>query len=174
MNKMFIATAPLMLLGIAGRAAEATDTDATNATPAITMSQSSSHSEGRFGAGLILGEPTGASLKYWLNDTMALDGAVGWSFHRETDLHLHSDVLWHKFDLFSVPEGRLPLYFGVGARVKFRDHDHDQVGIRLPVGVSYIFEKIPVDIFLEVAPIIDFTPAVRGGFSAGIGARYWF
>ncbi|HEU0038897.1 MAG TPA: hypothetical protein VFR76_06460, partial [Verrucomicrobiae bacterium] len=108
---MFIATASLMLLGIGGQAAEATDTGATNATPAITTSQSDGHSGDRFGAGLILGEPTGASLKYWLNDTMALDGAIGWSFHRETDLHLHSDVLWHKFDLFSVPEGRLPLYF---------------------------------------------------------------
>ena len=174
MNKMFIATASLMLLGIGGQAAEATDTGATNATPAITTSQSDGHSGDRFGAGLILGEPTGASLKYWLNDTMALDGAIGWSFHRETDLHLHSDVLWHKFDLFSVPEGRLPLYFGVGARVKFRNHGDDQVGIRVPVGVSYIFDKAPVDIFLEVAPIIDFTPSIRGGFTAGIGARFWF
>ena len=174
MNKTLMAITSLMLLGIWSQAAEATDTGTTGATPAITTSQSDGHSGGRFGAGLILGEPTGASLKYWLNDTMAIDGAIGWSFHRETDLHLHSDFLWHKFDLFSVPEGRLPLYFGVGARVKFRDHEDDQVGIRAPVGVSYIFEKIPVDIFLEVAPIIDFTPSVRGGFTAGIGARYWF
>jgi hypothetical protein len=170
MNKTLIATTSLMLIGIGALAADATDTGATNATPASTTN----YRGGRFGAGLILGEPTGASLKYWLNDTLAVDGAIGWSFHRETDLHLHSDVLWHKFDLISVPEGRMPLYFGVGARVKFRDNDDDQVGIRVPVGVSYIFEKVPVDIFLEVAPVIDFTPSVRGGFTAGIGARYWF
>jgi hypothetical protein len=52
---------------------------------------------------------------------MAVDGALGWSFHRETDVHIHSDVLWHRFDVFDVPEGQLPLYFGVGGRVKFRD-----------------------------------------------------
>jgi hypothetical protein len=33
---------------------------------------------------------------------------------------------------------------------------------------------VPVDVFLEVAPILDFTPSTRGGFTAGIGARYWF
>lgn len=128
----------------------------------------------RFEAGLVLGEPTGASLKYWFNDTLAVDSALGWSFHRETDLYLHGDVLWHKFDLFRVPEGELPLYFGVGARVKFRDNNDDRVGIRLPVGVTYLFANTPVSLFIEVAPIIDFTPSTQGGFTAGIGARYRF
>jgi len=128
---------------------------------------------GRFGAGAVFGEPTGASLKYWLNDTMAVDGVIGVGFHEETDFYLHSSFLWHKFDLFSVPKGRLPLYFGVGPRLKLRD-GQERFGVRVPVGVSYMFEDTPVDVFLEVAPILDFTPSVRGGFTVGIGARYWF
>lgn len=129
----------------------------------------------RFGAGLIIGEPTGASLKYYLSEKTAIDGAIGWGFHHETDLHLHGDYLWHFNDLFpSVSEGHLSLYVGVGARVKFRDNDDDRVGIRVPVGLSYMLENVPVDGFVEVAPVIDFTPSTRGGFTAGIGARFWF
>jgi len=129
---------------------------------------------GCFGAGLILGEPTGASLKYWLNDTMALDGAVRWSIHDEIDRYLHGDILWHKFDLFQVPPGKLPLYVGVGGGVKFRDHDDDRVSVRVPVGVSYMLDNASVDVILEVAPVVDFTPSTHGGFTAGIGARFWF
>jgi hypothetical protein len=155
----------VMSLGAFARA----DENATN---------SAHHSDGaadrKFGVGLMLGEPTGASLKYWLNDTLAIDGGMGWSFHHEDNLHLHADVLWHKFDLFHVEGGQLPLYFGVGPRLKLRDNREDRFGIRGPVGVSYMFDDLPVDIFLEVAPVIDFTPKTRLEFTAGIGARYWF
>ena len=121
----------------------------------------------------MFGEPVGVSLKYWLNETMAIDGGIGASFHHDNGLQLHSDVLWHNFDLFTVPEGRLPLYLGVGARLKFEDGD-DRFGIRVPVGVSYMFENNPVDIFLEVAPILDLAPSVHGDFNAVIGVRFWF
>ena len=47
---------------------------------------------GRLGAGITIGEPIGASLKYWFNDTLAIDGAIGWSSHDDTDLYVHSDV----------------------------------------------------------------------------------
>ena len=79
-----------------------------------------------------------------------------------------------QFDLFQVPPGKLPLYVGVGGGVKFRDHDDDRVSVRVPVGVSYMLDNAPVDVFLEVAPVVDFTPSTRGGFTAGIGARFWF
>src|SRR5258706_11060011 len=113
MKKKLIATTLVSLLGLCAQADEAT-----TATSTVTTS----HSEPRFGAGVILGEPTGASLKYWLNDTMAIDGAIGASFYHETDLGIHGDILWHNFDLLPVPRGKLPVYFGVGARVKFRDN----------------------------------------------------
>jgi hypothetical protein len=127
----------------------------------------------RFGAGLILGEPTGLSLKYWLNESFAVDGGIAASFFRDNGLQLHSDILWHKFGLFDVPEGRLPLYFGLGGRVKFEDGD-DRFGIRFPIGVSYMFDRRPIDVFLEVAPILDVTPSVQGSFNAVLGARFWF
>lgn len=170
MNKTTIAAAVAILFGLYARADENTMT-----THDATPSYSVIRSPNRFGAGIIVGEPTGASLKYWLNDTLAVDGAVGWSFHDHTDAYFHSDILWHDFDLIPVSQGRLPVYFGAGGMVRFRDDRHDnQVGIRLPVGVSYIFDNTPVDIFAEVAPVIGLAPDVRGEVTGGIGIRYWF
>ena len=171
-NKLIITTLVTML-GVAAHAADEATTPTPNPMPMTTYSHDNDLS-GRFGVGLILGEPTGVSLKYFFNDTVAIDGAVGWAFHHETDFYLHSDVLWHKFDLFSVPEGQLPFYVGVGGRVKFRDNEDDRIGVRVPFGVSYIFEDLPLDIFAEVAPVVDFVPSTHGGFTIGIGARWWF
>jgi len=165
MNRIVITTILLALLGGKGRAAEVT----TN-----TLSRSEGAAERRFGAGLILGEPIGASLKYWLSDKIAIDGAVAWSFWHEDNFEFHADVLFHEFDWIPVSRGRLPFYFGGGVRVKLQDNDDDRFGIRGPVGVSYQFEELPLDIFVEVGPVIDFTPKTRGGVTGGIGARYWF
>jgi hypothetical protein len=88
---------------------------------------------------------------------------------------VHSDVLWHKFDLFPVSRGRLPLYFGVGGLIRFRDdNEENQVGVRAPVGLSYMFDNAPVDFFVEIAPAIDVAPNVQGEITGGIGIRYWF
>lgn len=171
MKKTLIATVLTALFGLCARADE-TATMTTNAAP---TTYSTSDYSGKLGAGIIIGEPTGASLKYWLNDTMAFDGAVGWSYRPHSDLYLHSDVLWHDFDLIPVAQGKLPLYFGVGGLVRFRDDNRDnQVGIRAPVGLSYMFDNIPVDVFVEVAPTIDVAPDVRGEVTGGVGVRYWF
>jgi hypothetical protein len=127
------------------------------------------------GAGIIVGEPTGASLKYWLNDMMAVDGALGWSFRDDSDFYLQSDVLWHNFNLIPVSSGRAPVYFGVGGLVRFRDDNHDdQVGIRVPVVVSYMFDNAPVDVFVEIGPALDVAPDVQGEITGGVGIRYWF
>lgn len=171
MKRMLIAATLATLLGCAVHA-DGQTASVSNAVPVAAPRYADT--AGHFGVGLVLGEPTGVSLKYFFNDVVAIDGAVGWGFYHETDPYLHSDVLWHKNDLFSVSKGQLSLYGGVGGRVKFRDHADDRFGVRVPVGVSYFFENSPVDVFAEVAPILDFTPVVQGGFSAGMGVRYWF
>lgn len=133
----------------------------------------SDYLENRFGAGLLVGEPTGVSLKYWLNADFAIDGGIGASFHRHDGLQLHSDILWHKFDLISCPNGRIAPYIGAGLRGKFEDGD-DAFGFRFPIGISYILDNRPIDIFVEFAPIIDVTPSSRGSFNLATGARFWF
>jgi len=127
-----------------------------------------------FGAGIILGEPTGFSLKGWLNDNNAIDAGLAWSFTSPSSFHVHADYLWHSFDVFKTKE-TLPLYYGVGGRIKTgADNGDTRVGVRVVVGIDYIFKQAPVDIFAEVAPILDFAPKTELNGNGGIGVRFWF
>ena len=125
-----------------------------------------------FGLGIILGEPTGICLKYWVGSNSAIDGAVAWSFGNNDSLHLHADYLFHKFNLFKIEKGKLPLYYGIGIRV--RAEGEARVGIRIPVGLNYIFEKAPLDIFIELAPLLDIIPDIDFRFNGAVGVRYYF
>ncbi|MBN2737189.1 MAG: hypothetical protein JXR70_09430 [Spirochaetales bacterium] len=131
-----------------------------------------SQTEG-FGAGIILGEPSGLTAKFWINNQNALDLAVAWSLVSEMQLHVHGDYLFHFLDLFPVPKGYLPLYVGAGARAKITAVT-PQIGIRAPVGLAYLFENAPIEIFLEIAFIMDLFPATNASGGGGIGIRYFF
>lgn len=164
-----------MTLGMLGMTPQAAESTGASSSPQLTAPSTGVDPLDRpFEAGVIFGEPTGLSLKYWVSETMAVDGGVGWSFDDDADLHLHADVLWHNFDLFDVSKGELPIYFGVGARGQFRDNHDDRFGIRFPIGINYLFEEIPLSLFLEIAPVLDLAPSTRGDFTAGIGVRYRF
>jgi hypothetical protein len=123
------------------------------------------------GVGLILGEPTGLSAKLWLGQNTAVDAAAAWSFRDPGALHIHADYLFHKFDLLEVPQGRLPFYAGIGGRIKLETET--RIGVRLAVGADYMFDSVPLDVFLEVVPLLDLVPATEFGFNAAIGVRYF-
>jgi len=125
-----------------------------------------------FGLGIILGEPTGISFKKWTGSKIAIDGAVAWSFSGPDKLHFHADYLVHNFDLIEVEKGRLPVYFGIGARLKLEDRS--RFGARIPIGVCYIFEEASIDVFFELVPIFDLAPDMEFKVSWSIGIRYFF
>lgn len=125
-----------------------------------------------FGLGIVVGEPTGVSFKNWLGGRSAIDFAVAWSFGKEDALHVHVDYLFHNFGLFNVEKGDLVLYYGVGGRIKAEEKS--RVGVRIPIGVSYIFEKDPLEIFFELGPILDLSPSTTFWITGGIGIRYFF
>jgi hypothetical protein len=125
-----------------------------------------------FGLGIILGEPTGISAKKWLNSHSAIDGAVAWSFGQVDSFHLHADYIHHDFNMFNVEKGKLPLYFGIG--IRFKAEPEATFGVRIPVGICYIFEKAPLDLFLELGPVLDLAPDVRFRFTGSVGARFYF
>ena len=46
---------------------------------------------GTWELGVILGEPTGLSAKYWMSQETALDFGAAWSFKGDGQFHLHVD-----------------------------------------------------------------------------------
>ena len=126
-----------------------------------------------FGLGIILGEPTGISMKGWLSHANAIDAGVAWSFRKETSFHVHADYLWHSFDVFRTKE-EIPLYYGIGGRIKVGRYEETRLGARIVVGVDFLMHDAPLDFFLEVAPILDLAPSTELNGNAGLGARFWF
>ncbi len=141
----------------------------------LSVSNAFSQAKG-LGIGIIAGEPTGLSMKTWLNNSSAVDAGLGWSFVNEGSLHIHADYLYH-FGGIDVSSGNLPFYLGVGGRIKIKNNDNknsdSKIGIRVPVGITYIPSSIPIDLFLEVVPILDLTPKSDLEFNAAIGIRYY-
>jgi len=125
-----------------------------------------------FGIGIIIGEPTGLTAKYWITDKTAVDGGLAWSLINEGALHVHADFLIHSFNLIHVSKGQLPLYLGLGARIKLASDT--RFGARIPLGINYHFGSAPLDVFFEVVPILDLIPATDFDINAAIGMRYFF
>lgn len=138
-----------------------------------------------FGVGISVGEPTGLSFKGWLNNTRAIDAGLAWSFSENDSLQLHADYLIHDFNMLRPTdlEGRMAVYYGLGARIKLSENDNNNrgrnrddtlVGIRIPVGVTYHFPRSPVDLFGEFVPVLDLAPDTDFDLNLAIGARLYF
>jgi hypothetical protein len=124
------------------------------------------------GLGIILGEPTGISLKKWTDNRHAIDGAVAWSFGNEDAFHLHADYLIHNLRAIRLDRSTIPFYYGIGARFKFENDN--KFGVRFPLGVTLFIREAPIDLFLEIVPILDLAPSTDLNLNAAIGARYYF
>ncbi len=136
------------------------------------------------GVGIILGEPTGLSVKKWTGATQAIDFGVAWSFSENNSFHFHTDYLIHSFDILKTddPGVKIPVYFGLGGRLKLseegdekgRNDEDSLIGIRIPFGVSYLFRDAPLDIFMEIVPVLDIAPDTEFDLNGAIGARFYF
>jgi hypothetical protein len=155
--------------------------------------QSNFQANKTFGLGIMLGAPTGLSGKYYLGPDTALDFGIGglYGYHRRRGLHLHADYLWHPVSLVSADAFELPLYVGVGGRFfswerYYRDdrryYGGSAVGVRVPVGIAFDFNDVPIDIFIELAFVVDFIvrseyrddPFLGFDVNPAIGFRYYF
>ena len=124
------------------------------------------------GVGVILGEPTGLSAKKFISQSVAVDGALAWSFSDGEALHLHADLLYHSFDQLNIDFGHLALYYGPGARLAIGNHLW--LGARFPVGISFTKSDQIFEGFFELAPTFDIAPRTDFKLFAGIGLRYYF
>jgi hypothetical protein len=147
-----------------------------SAAALLILSASQAHAgepPNTFGAGLMLGEPTGFSAEYTLAPMAAIDAAFAYSYLRQGDWQVHSDYLLTGNHFFQGEPAGMEEYFGLGARLKFESSV--RFGARIPFGASY---QLPgytqVQFFGEAAPIVDFAPNLSMSFNIEVGARYFF
>ena len=141
------------------------------ALPSQSAKAQQSNEGGNTGFGVMLGEPTGLSLKIWNNDRSAFGFGAAWSFGAQDALHLHGDYLLHSW-FNEVDEGSLAFYYGIGAR--FLMADDARVGVRVPFGLNYHIQDAPVDVFIEAVPILDLVPSTSFNGNGALGIRYYF
>jgi hypothetical protein len=126
------------------------------------------------GAGIMFGDPTGFSVKAWTNDTQAFDFGIGYSFIPAAKrISLHADYLFH-LNGIEYTNGRIPIYYGFGARLRFRQSVSGSFGARGVIGALYFLKEVPVDIFFEIAPVFQLLPETALNFDGALGARYYF
>lgn len=127
-----------------------------------------------FGLGFIVGEPTGIAAKYWTSSQNALDFALGYSFARKYNrFRIHIDYVWHNENLIRSAE-RFPVYYGIGGKFQAYDSENSSLGVRGVLGIMWYPRRVPIDIFLEVAPVLRLVPATDFDIDAALGARFFF
>lgn len=131
----------------------------------------------RFGLGIVVGEPTGFTAKYWLSPVNSLNAAIAWSVFDDNSFeafYIHIDHVFYYYDLFRVQSGKAPVFIGVGGRFYFPRHDDTKIGFRIPMGLAYMFEQVPIEIYGEIAPVINIVPETDVDLDGGVGFRYFF
>lgn len=137
-----------------------------------------------WGIGISLGDPTGFTAKYNVNQVNAWNFNIGSSYFGE--VRLGADYLWH-FDPFNSQYVAMHagfgavLGFGDSKSVIFNKHDDDffvrdnevGVGVRGLVGIDFYPSSSPFEIFLELGPLIGFVPNTGSALDAAIGFRFY-
>lgn len=139
----------------------------------ILFSLSIYSQQSNFGIGLMVGEPTGLSGKYWVSESNAFAAGIGGHFVGPNDgLSIHLDYLYHIDNTFQT-NFRFPLYYGFGARIR-TESDKFGLGFRGVGGILFYPDSVPIDIFIEMVPVFKLLPKTNLEIDLSLGVRYFF
>lgn len=123
--------------------------------------------------GVILGNPTSLSLKYWTGQLTAIDASIGYRYGSSNDIYLNTDFLFHLWAI-QKDEGLIRFYFGAGAGLGFISDL--SLSIRAPGGAALFLDQHPLELFAEIVPTLQLIGVgnTRFRMEAYIGARWYF
>ena len=133
------------------------------------------------GFGIMVGDPTGITAKFWTNDINAVDVDLGASYFGSPRINV--DYLWH-FDTFDSRLGNL--YAGIGGAVGFgkgngfyykdkyiRTSGNAGLGARGVFGVDIVPRRTPLEIFLEFGVLVAVVPDFGSSADVALGMRFY-
>ncbi len=138
-----------------------------------------------FGFGIILGDPTGLTGKFWIDRENAVALSLGNSYFGA--LRISGDYLWH-FDAFKSKV--VSLYAGPGVVVGIgesggwiykkkgdyyyvRKDSEIGVGVRGIFGLNIIPKNTPLEFFLEIGALVGVIPNFGSSAEGAIGIRFY-
>lgn len=151
----------------------------------LSCSAYSQSPEGKnFGFGLIVGDPTGLTLKFWTQRQNAIVLDVGGSYFGSPRINI--DYLWH-FDAFN--SNLVKLYAGLGGALGFgsgkgfyykdkggfyyRTGNDLGLGVRGVFGVNFIPRSAPLEMFFEIGALVGLAPEFGSAADVALGIRFY-
>lgn len=125
----------------------------------------------RVGLGGQIGEPAGVTLKIRNPGSTSIDILAAWVGDDVFFVNIHGLLEKQISD-----NENLHVFYGPGGYAGFHDrvHEDDEViaGISATVGLGFLVEHF--EIFGQLTPRLDLTPATEGDLGVGAGVRYYF
>jgi hypothetical protein len=144
----------------------------------------------QIGLGVVLGQPTAITGKYWMTNSTAVDFGLSWA--TSYTALIYGDYLWHYPGVFgrtSEFTRSLTGYIGVGGGlfswsndVRYTDRPRGWTtysggtGLyaRIPLGAEWQAPKPPIGVFGEIAPGLALLPGLGVTVDIGLGIRFYF
>lgn len=145
------------------------------------MSQAApANRQGDLGLGVMVGDTTSLTGKYWTRNNSAFDLSGGGSTGKEGWLQASYErhflnALGSRTRVMTEMSPYVGFGLGVGFNRTIDDvkYNNDYFA-RIPVGLSWLPNRTPVDIFLEAAPTMTVDPEAVVSLVGNVGARYYF
>ena len=134
------------------------------------------------GFGILAGDPTGLTVKYWSAPENAWVFDIGSSYFGSPRIGV--DYLWHfnafnsrLVNLYAGPGGVLGLGEGHGFLYKNGDGFYNRTGtgfgVRGVFGVNFLPERTPLEIFVELGVLVGIAPDFGSAVDGAIGIRFY-
>ena len=130
--------------------------------------ETSAQSKGNPQIGIRLGQPLGATARYFFDDANAVEGIAGTYNETFTVTGLYE----RHFDLSALTVAGFAWYAGGGAHMgvrEIRDETKFIAGFDGIIGLDYTFQTIPLNLSLDWKPAVHFsTPSDLASFAVSV------
>ena len=131
---------------------------------------------GRFGLGVSLGAPDGLTLEVILGKRWAFDVAAGSNPFRDGRWYGHANLLY-SVKAWSYIALAVHAYVGAGAALTSRAGQNELTdttkSLRIPLGLQGSTPLQNFQLYIELAPRIEFDPETEVLFEGAIGFRFF-